>query len=127
EVARVLRPGGRFILVDTVAPEDPALDTFCNAVEFLRDASHVRDWRTTEWLAMFESAGLRGEVLHRGGYVLDGQDWVNRMHTPPAMVTAIRELFANATTAQRAYFELRDTPWPWTLPNAIFRGTPIAG
>lgn len=125
EVARVLRPTGRFVLIDTVAPEDPALDTFCNAVEFLRDASHIRDWRPTEWLAMFESAGLRGEVLHRGGYVLDGQSWVGLMRTPAALVAAIRELFSSATPAQRNYFEIRDTPWGWTVPNAIFRAVPV--
>lgn len=125
EVSRVLRANGRFILVDTVAPEDPALDTFCNAVEILRDASHVRDWRCTEWLAMFEAAGLRGEVLHRAGYVLDGQSWTTLMRTPAPYVAAIRELFTRATPAQRAYFEIRDTPWGWTIPNAIFRAFPV--
>lgn len=125
EVSRVLRPNGRFILVDTVAPEDPALDTFCNAVELLRDASHVRDWRCTEWLGMFEAAGLRGQVLHRGGYVLDGASWTSLMRTPAPYVAAIRELFASATPAQRAYFEIRDTPWGWTVPNAIFRAVPV--
>ena len=43
EVHRVLRESGRFILVDTVAPEDHAGETFLNAFEILRDISHVRD------------------------------------------------------------------------------------
>ena len=58
EARRVLRPGGRFLLVDVLSPEDPALDTFLNAIEFLRDYSHVRDLRASEWLRAFAVAGF---------------------------------------------------------------------
>ena len=47
EVARVLKPGGKFLVVDSVAPEDHAGDTFLNTFEILRDASHVRDHRVS--------------------------------------------------------------------------------
>ena len=43
EVARVLRPGGRFVLADNYAPDDPALDRWINTLERLRDPSHVRE------------------------------------------------------------------------------------
>ena len=51
EVARVLRPGGCLVVVDSVAPDDPAQDTFLNAIELLRDPSHVRDHPVASWLA----------------------------------------------------------------------------
>ncbi|HLZ06967.1 MAG TPA: methyltransferase domain-containing protein, partial [Chloroflexota bacterium] len=51
EVARLLRSHGRFILSDTVAPDDAFLDTFINAVEILRDRSHVRDHSVRQWQA----------------------------------------------------------------------------
>lgn len=121
EVARVLRPGGRFILVDTIAPEDPALDTFSNAVELLRDNSHIRNWSTLEWLGMMNNVGLAGEVVHRSGYVLDGKSWVQRMKTPESKVDILRQLFREATPSQRQYFEIQDMPWGWTVPYAIFR------
>ena len=121
ESARVLRPGGVFVLIDTISPEDPALDTYLNCVELLRDASHVRDWRPSEWLRMLDAAGFAAEVIDRFTIVLDGADWTRRMRTPATKVAMIRELFATGTVAQRAMFEVQDAPWGFTLPAALFR------
>lgn len=45
EAARVVRPGGRILVVDTIAPDEPALDTLVNALELLRDPTHGRNVR----------------------------------------------------------------------------------
>src|SRR5262245_26838563 len=66
EAARVLRPGGAFLLVDAVAPENPAQDTFLNAFEVLRDPSHVRDHSVAQWCEMLRAARLEPAVL--GGF-----------------------------------------------------------
>lgn len=121
EAARVLRPGGRMVLIDTIAPEDPALDTFENTIEFLRDNSHVRNWRASEWLQMLATTGFKSEVIDRSGYELDGHAWVTRMQTPGEKVAMIRTLFAEASPSWRAYLEIRDEPWGWTVPYAIIR------
>ncbi len=122
EAVRVLKPGGRYLLVDSVAPEDPALDTFENMIEWLRDASHVRNYRASEWCRMFEQAGLKAEVRYRAGLPLDGADWVKRMRTPATRVAMIRELFETATPRQKAAFELQDEPWGFSLPVAMVVG-----
>lgn len=44
QVARVLRPGGAFLLVDHYAPEDQVLDAFINELDRTRDPSHVREY-----------------------------------------------------------------------------------
>ena len=122
EALRVLRPGGRFLLVDTIAPEDATLDTFYNCFELLRDASHVRNWRPTEWLRMLRGAGFDGpEVLDRYVIRLEGANWVERMRTPPSKVAMLRELFRDATPAARAAFEIQDDPWMFSIPSALFR------
>jgi SAM-dependent methyltransferase len=123
EAARVLKPGGRYVLVDSLAPEDPGLDTFENMIEFLRDASHVRNFRASEWCRMFRDAGLEPDVRYRAGLVLDGADWVKRMRTPPSRVAIIRELFETATDRQRTALEIRDEPWGFSLPVGTIVGT----
>lgn len=123
EAARVLKPGGTLLLADCIAPEDAALDTFLQTFEFLRDPSHVRDWRTTEWLRMFEAAGLSARAIHRHVIAVEGEPWFRRMSTPPSKQAIIRELFREATPAQVAAFEIRnDEPWGFSLPEAIVEG-----
>ena len=123
EARRVLRPGGRFLLVDTVAPEDGALDTFYNAVELLRDFSHVRNCRISEWTRMMQAVGFSVETLLEGTIPLEGEAWVARSRTASARVAALRLLFASATPAARERFVLRDgDAWGWTIPMALLRG-----
>lgn len=58
EVARVLKPGGKFVLIDNIAPEEEKLDCFVNTLEKLRDTSHVRSYSRSEWLSWINEAGL---------------------------------------------------------------------
>jgi SAM-dependent methyltransferase len=58
EARRVLKPGGRALFMDVIAPEAPLLDTFLQTVELLRDPSHVRDYSVREWTAMLRAAGF---------------------------------------------------------------------
>lgn len=123
EVARVLRHGGRFVLADTVAPEDHALDTFINAVELLRDRSHVRDHRLSEWQSWFAEVGLTAEVVFRWDVDLEFADWVSRMRTPPVAVTMLQALFAEAPDAARATFAIEaGPPVTFRLLGAMLRG-----
>jgi ubiquinone/menaquinone biosynthesis C-methylase UbiE len=127
EAARVLRPGGRLLLADTIAPEIPALDTFYNAAELLRDGSHIRNWRISEWQRMCVAAGLTSEVIFEMMIDLDGENWVQRLQTPPDNVIAIKTLFRAATPAATSFFDLRtgdtpeSSPWGWHIPMAIIR------
>ena len=120
EVFRVLRPAGRFLLIDCIAPEDAALDTFFNCFEILRDSSHVRDWRGSEWLRMLAGSGFEAHMRERFAIPLDGDSWVKRMQTPPQKVAMLRTLFAEATPAQRRAFDLRDQPWGLSMPFGFF-------
>ncbi len=61
QAARVLRPGGLFLLDDNMAPEDAELDAFMNRFEQWRDPSHVRAYTVGEWRGWMADAGLTVE------------------------------------------------------------------
>jgi SAM-dependent methyltransferase len=126
EIARVLRPGAKFLLADTVAPEAPVLDTFFNAVELLRDPSHIRNCRVSEWERLFQAADLTPQLLNRSRLELDGPGWVQRSQTPGSMVETIRTLFDTAPPVVRQAFRLRGgEDWGWTIPIALLKGTVV--
>ena len=90
EVARVLRPGGRFLLDDNMAPEDPELDAFMNRFEQWRDPSHVRACTISEWSGWMAEAGL--QVQHVDPLVskrYDFADWSARLSMPEAERAAL--------------------------------------
>lgn len=108
EVQRVLRPGGKLVVIDIVAPAIPLYDTTLQAVELLRDASHVRDYRLAEWLAMLGQAGLAARHQHSWKLVMQFDEWSARMRTPPERMAAIRSLFDSAPEEAAAYFAVQD-------------------
>ncbi|HEX6506450.1 MAG TPA: class I SAM-dependent methyltransferase [Chloroflexota bacterium] len=121
EFARVLSPGGTFLLVDTIAPNAPAQDTLLNAIEVLRDPSHVRDHTVAGWLSMFAAAGFAGEMLQCWQVRLSFDAWVTRMQTPDVAVSAIGYLLDGAPREMRALLAVeRDRSF--SIPVALLRG-----
>jgi ubiquinone/menaquinone biosynthesis C-methylase UbiE len=124
EVVRVLCPGGTFLLVDSVAPEAPGCDTFLNAIEVLRDPSHVRDHRVSEWEAMFTAAGLTPVLRERWGLELDFDSWVERIGTPDPEISALRRMLERSPAEAREALAI-GTPGPYdfSMPVALLQGT----
>lgn len=58
EIARVCAPGGRIVVVDAYASEDPAKAAAYHRVEVLRDPSHARSLSLDELRDLFGGAGL---------------------------------------------------------------------
>ncbi|MCZ8514679.1 class I SAM-dependent methyltransferase [Paenibacillus filicis] len=82
EAARVLAPDGCFLLLDNIAPEADEMDRLYNEVEKLRDPSHARAWKKTEWIRMTENAGLRLEQLIQSRKTFLFKPWCARMSLP---------------------------------------------
>lgn len=106
EIVRVLAPGGLFVLIDTLAPEEPPLDAFLNRVELLRDSSHVRDYTVSEWRAMLVEVGLEMQEAGTWGIPIEFAAWVKRSRTPATEVAELRRCFGAASPAQRKAFEI---------------------
>jgi SAM-dependent methyltransferase len=123
EAARVLRPGGQYLLVDSFSPEDPVQDTYLNAIEVLRDPSHVRNYRVSEWCATFAAAGLSVEVGPRWPVRLDFESWIARIGTPAPLAAALRVLMdAAPSEVRRALAISTETGHDWSIPIALFAG-----
>ena len=58
EMVRVLRSPGRAVIMDTTSSEEPEESAVHNALEVLRDPSHVRMLPKSELLAHIEASGL---------------------------------------------------------------------
>ncbi|HEU5100682.1 MAG TPA: methyltransferase domain-containing protein [Roseiflexaceae bacterium] len=121
EFTRVLKPGGAFLLVDVVSPEPPAHDTFLNAIELLRDPSHVRDHTVEQWRRMIEAAGLAAEALETWPLRLEFESWVARMQTPFLAITQIRALIDGAPRDIRAALAI-EQGYSFSVPTALLRG-----
>ncbi len=118
EVARVLRPGGRFVLVDNYAPDDPMLDRFINELETLRDASHVRNETADGWRALLEGAGLRaGIASDLMTTKLTTEGWLERSQTPADRAAEVRRRLREASTAARDVFHITETTF--AVPKVV--------
>jgi ubiquinone/menaquinone biosynthesis C-methylase UbiE len=106
ECARVLAPGGRMVVIDMVAPEAALLDTSLQAIELLRDASHVRDYRVSEWRGMLQQAGFGEQSSHEWKLPLEFQSWIHRIGTPEARVAALHALFDALPREVGEYFRV---------------------
>ena len=104
ETARVLKPGGVAGFADSLSPGTPLLDTFFQAIELLRDPSHVRSYARAEWEAALARAGLVTEATARHRVHLVFKTWVERMRTPPVRVEAIRALQRQVSETVTRYF-----------------------
>jgi SAM-dependent methyltransferase len=119
EAVRVAKPGATVGFVDVVSPGRPVLDTYLQAIEVLRDTSHVRDRSRGEWEAAAARAGLDSGAVATFRVWLDFATWVARMRTPPHMVAAIRALQEAAAGDVRRHFAI-EPDGSFTIDVALF-------
>ena len=96
EIARVLRPGGMLIFIDTLAPEDPESAAYQDEVEALRDPTHRHIYTQREWIAFAEEAGLRVAKLEVVRKTHDFEPWLGRGGEDEATQQRVRARFLDA-------------------------------
>jgi ubiquinone/menaquinone biosynthesis C-methylase UbiE len=108
EGRRVLQSGAPAIYVDAIAPSVPLFDSHLQAIELLRDTSHVRDYTAAEWMAVLGRNGFAVEHMQTWRLRMDFQTWTARMRTPNTHAQVIRALQDSAATDLRVYFGIED-------------------
>jgi ubiquinone/menaquinone biosynthesis C-methylase UbiE len=96
EVARVLRPGGIFIFIDTLAPEDSESAAYQDEVEALRDPTHRHIYTQGEWIAFCDQAGLHAVKMEVVRKAHDFEPWLQRGGQDAAIQEQVRARFLDA-------------------------------
>ena len=106
DARRVLKRAGRAIFIDSVVPADRTLDTHMQAVELLRDVSHVRNYSTAEWVSALSRAGCVVEGITIRTPRMEFAVWTERTRTPAVRVEAIRSLQMTAPAVVKDHFNI---------------------
>ena len=99
DVRRILKSGGRFVLEDSLAPDEPAAAVFLEALETRRDATHVHTLSRDEWTAALEDAGLATARETVFAKTHDFDLWIRRTGLPDG---AVREIEADILASPAA-------------------------
>lgn len=112
--ARVLRPGGRLVLLDSEAPDDPEVAAFLETMEIRRDPTHVHAFRADEWCALITAADFTVVATDHFPKPKAFEAWLARGGVGPAEQDEVRRLVAGAPDAVRAalHIELDDRGAP---------------
>jgi SAM-dependent methyltransferase len=101
EMVRVCTPGGRVVVVDAYAPEDPAQAAAYHRVETLRDPSHARALSLGELQALFSSAGLPGPEVTRYELPVELTELLARAFPNPGDEAELAAIFTAPGAAER--------------------------
>ena len=116
EVRRVLKPGGKFALVDNIAPDADttpgfsaeqlaAADVSYNLFEKIRDPSHGRALTAAGWRGLVGNCGLalrHQEIMPKAmGFVA----WCRNMAVPPLLAAELAAMLADAEPCLAAFLQ----------------------
>jgi SAM-dependent methyltransferase len=125
EAFRVLIPEGLLAVIDNISPEDDDGAQYLDAIERLRDPSHVHSLSLSEWRAAFAAGGF--EIQHAElveDKAMGCVEWARRMRVTDAVEQELRRqiLEAPPTLARFLRPEPAGDDLTFFLPEALVVG-----
>ena len=96
EMTRVLRPGGRIVICDAVASDDPARATALNALEKMRDSSTVRFLPLAELRSLLTDSGFQIESEQKYRVPVEFDDLMQRSFPSQGVVPRLRDMIVSS-------------------------------
>lgn len=92
EMVRVVKPGGRLMVLDMVASEDPKKAAYHHEMETLCDPTHARALSKSQFNTLFKEAGLTVLLEKEGETAYPVDAWIEHGGPPQHDRQRIREL-----------------------------------
>ena len=122
EVSRVLKPGGKFILVDNVGIDDllfpdeksssekdfEEASQAYNQFEAIRDPSHNRALTIGEWSTELRQTGFEITAVEVLDKDMEFDSWVQRLNTPEDGIRKLRSILDGDIPLLRRYLQSRE-------------------
>ncbi|NIQ95163.1 MAG: methyltransferase domain-containing protein [Desulfuromonadales bacterium] len=106
EFHRVLRRGGRMVVIDTLLPQDPEIADFYQTMEKMRDPTHVQAYSEPQWIEMVKDAGFDFHETRRFPKTHDFQEWAARAGMNRQGIQDLNRFFLDAPQKVHEYFQI---------------------
>ncbi len=119
EMLRVLQPGGRVGLIDQISPEETDGMQLMDALETLRDSSHVHALSVSEWQAVCSRHQIALTFLHVVESRLAFERWLELADTESEQRRSIEQALGSATPEARNLIGFSESPEPSFLKRWV--------
>lgn len=106
EFHRVLRRGGRMVIIDTLIPSDPEIAEFFQTMEKMRNPTHIKAFNEEEWKKMVQDAELILQETLIIPKTHDFQEWVKTAGLNRSQIQELNKFFMNASPKIHDFFKI---------------------
>lgn len=104
EIKRVLKSGGKLVIVDRVAPETPELSAFIHQIGKLRDCTFTKLFTFSEWEQILGEAGFKLTQRRPFRETIIVPDWLDRSPLNDEEKERMYDAFEQSSQVVRDHF-----------------------
>ena len=109
EISRVLKPSGKLLVADCLAPHSSELVAFLESVMKLRDRSHISSMSLSELESLLEGRGYLIDQVEIYPKLHDFKTWANRAGAEPDSVRMLEMMLRDATPRAKRHFRIEES------------------